>query len=128
MDDQPPSGNCVTGGATGCATEGTGATGTTGTAGGAATGGTGGAPDECLGSDQCPAGQICVAGFDGKERTPLVCVPAGGGCVPPSSDPAADALWCADDAACCDPNTRCSKRGLCEPVAGDAGTGTGTGG
>ncbi len=124
MDDQPPSGSCLTSGGTGCTA---GSSGSSGTAGGT-TGTTGGDADACGASTECPAGQVCVADFDGKTRAPFACVPAGSGCVPPSSDPLADGLWCADDLACCDPNTRCTKRGLCEPDGPGTGTGTGTGG
>ncbi len=124
MDDQPPSGSCVPGG-TGSCTGGSSSTGATG--GSSSTGLTTGADgDACKFSADCPAGQICVAPFDGDRRQPYACV-APDACVPEAASPEAAAWWCADDLACCDANATCSDRGLCVVGTGTS-TSTGSGG
>jgi hypothetical protein len=46
-------------------------------------------------------------------------------CVPECVGPMDEALWCFDDAACCDPNAHCTIRGYC---VADGGTGESSGG
>lgn len=62
--------------------------------------------DQCRASDECGAPGRCGASFDGSRRAGLTCL---GGCI----DTMDDAMWCADDAACCDPNAVCQSRGYC---------------
>ncbi|MEM7159744.1 MAG: hypothetical protein AAF799_43285 [Myxococcota bacterium] len=105
MDDPPPPGDCETD----CPTANPGSD-------GASPGG------PCLDSDDCAAGGICAAEFDGEVQTftcQLSCVPLQD-----------DAQWCADDSSCCEDGAICSARGLCLiPDAGldDSGTASDTG-
>jgi hypothetical protein len=60
--------------------------------------------DECVSSEECGGG-VCVAPFD-EARGPYACEFV---CVANLDD----AIWCADDGACCDPGARCTNRGYC---------------
>lgn len=70
-----------------------------------------GIPDECTVTADCPRGELCVAPFDqnaGPEgKGPLECVTE---CVVLMDED----RWCADAAACCDPEAECTDRGYCE--------------
>lgn len=64
----------------------------------------GGVP--CDKSSDCDDGEVCVAPYEGKGGPgDFVCV---GECV----ESQVDALWCADDAACCD-DLKCDMLGFC---------------
>ncbi|MCX4247900.1 hypothetical protein [Paraliomyxa miuraensis] len=90
-----------------------------------------GIPDECTVTADCPRGELCVAPFDqsaGPEgKGPLECVIE---CVVIMDED----RWCADAAACCDPEAECTDRGYCvypsdSTGATDSGESTGdTGG
>lgn len=62
---------------------------------------------ECMSSEDCQSG-VCIADFLDRERGPFACVSTCIGLMD-------EAHWCADDAACCDPNATCSSRGYCLP-------------
>lgn len=89
-----------------------------------------GIPDECTLSEDCPAGELCVAPFDqsaGPEgKGALACVTE---CVVIMDED----RWCADATACCDPEAECTDRGYCVYPAEtdtdtDASSGTSGGG
>lgn len=89
-----------------------------------------GIPDECTVSADCPRGELCVAPFDqaaGPEgKGPLACVVE---CVVIMDED----RWCADAAACCDPEAECTDRGYCvypgeSSDGSDSGSGTGSAG
>ena len=73
---------------------------------------TGAPADDCQGSDGCLGDDACVAAWDAEAeaRGAFACQFA---CVPLLDE----ALWCSDDASCCDPDAVCTARGYC--VMGD---------
>lgn len=76
----------------------------------------------CLSSDDCLGDGVCVAPWDPETQTAgepdcaFACIP--------SYD---ETQWCADAAACCDPEAICTARGYCvppqEPGSADSSTG-----
>lgn len=88
-------------------------------------GNTFGEVDDCLLTNDCPAGLYCVAPFDQSLG------PEGKGlneCVADCVDIMDETRWCTDEAACCDPTAECTDRGYCvhpsDSTGGDTGTGT----
>ncbi len=65
--------------------------------------------DECEGSIDCDAGEVCMATFDG-DIGEFECRAA---CIPDRDE----TRWCVDDAACCEIDSVCSQRGYCLPPA-----------
>jgi hypothetical protein len=85
--------------------------------------GSSGAPEggACNGSQQCEAGNACIAPFVGGEVGDFTCSPQ---CIALDDE----SRWCLDASACCEAGAVCSARGLCIlPEGGLDGTGTGTG-
>ncbi len=77
-----------------------------------------GPDDQCQGTDACD-GLFCVAPYADNHRGAFACVSE---CVGPMDE----AVWCFDDAACCDPAARCTIRGYCEVDVAGTTTGDGT--
>ena len=83
---------------------------------------TGGAVGACQSSNDCLGNDVCVAPWDPQTQTAgepdcaFACIP--------SYD---ETQWCADAAACCDPNAICTARGYCvppqEPGSADSSSG-----
>ncbi|MGH1344023.1 MAG: hypothetical protein ACRBN8_20865 [Nannocystales bacterium] len=94
------------------------------TTGSGANGGetTGGPAPACQSSDDCLGLNVCVAPWDPETQTAgepdcaFACIP--------SYD---EMQWCADAAACCDPEAICTARGYCvppqEPGSADSSSG-----
>jgi hypothetical protein len=88
-----------------------------------------GIPDECTVSADCLDGEpYCVAPFDQSAG------PEGKGayeCVSECVVLMDEDRWCADAAACCDPQAECTDRGYCvypeEPTGGSEGSGSSDG-
>ena len=83
---------------------------------------TGGPAGPCQSSDDCLGNNVCVAPWDpdtqtaGEPDCAFACIP--------SYD---ETQWCADAAACCDPEAICTARGYCvppqEPGSADSSSG-----
>ena len=77
----------------------------------------------CQSSDDCLGNDVCVAPWDADTQThgdaecSFACIP--------SLD---DTQWCADAAACCDPDAICTARGYCVPPQEPGGADSSTGG
>lgn len=119
MPEDLPAGQSGTTGAS-TSTETTGTTGATSETTAAET--TGGPAPVCLSSDDCLGNDVCVASWDPETQTAgepdcaFACIP--------SYD---ETQWCADAAACCDPDATCTARGYCVPpqVPGSADSSSG---
>jgi hypothetical protein len=77
----------------------------------------------CNGSQQCEAGNACVAPFVDGAVGDFTC---SSQCIALDDE----SRWCLDASACCEAGAVCSARGLCilpEGGLDDSGTGTGTG-
>lgn len=66
---------------------------------------TGGQGDQCQSTQDCDAGLVCGAAFDGDIGA-FECQSA---CVPTMDE----TRWCIDDASCCDAAASCGLRGYC---------------
>lgn len=79
----------------------------TGQIDGSSSGSSGGSADQCSVSDDCQ-GAVCAGAFDpeAEARTPFECVFS---CL----ENLDEEQWCSDDAACCDSEATCTRRGYC---------------
>ncbi len=106
-----PAGHCDTDGATGgdtddCETEGEPSGSAAGDEGGSTAGDDASQP-ECASTNDCMSG-VCASAYDADAQQPL---PAT--CAFACIDVLNESQWCIDDASCCDPQARCTRRGYC---------------
>lgn len=77
---------------------------------------------DCQSSDDCLGNDVCVAPWDADTQTHGA-AECSFACIP-SLD---DTQWCADAAACCDPDASCTARGYCVPPQEPGGADSSTG-
>lgn len=127
-DDSPPAMSSTSDGGEPVTTTSTTSAATTSTSASSSSDGevnTFGALDECEVSSDCARGLLCVAPFDESLG------PEGKGlneCVMECVVIMDEARWCADAAACCDPEAECTDRGYCVFPGGSTGSTGSTGG